>query len=83
MTLDYQGTSWQTREIFDQSYGAEPISLAANGFVKGFSAAIEGQKVGSTLLVTIPAEYAYGTDPAAHDLGGQTLLFVIEIKGVE
>ena len=42
VTLDYQGTSWQTREIFDQSYGAEPISLAANGFVKGFSAAIEG-----------------------------------------
>lgn len=82
VTLDYQGTSWETGEVFDQSYGSEPITLAANGFVKGFSAALIGQKVGSTLLVTIPAEYAYGADPDAHQLGGQTLLFLIEIKAV-
>jgi len=82
VTLDYQGTSWETGEVFDQSYGKQPITLAANGFVKGFSAALVDQKVGSTLLVTIPAEYAYGPDPAAHQLGGQSLLFLIEIKDV-
>lgn len=80
VTLDYQGTSWETREVFDQSYGKEPITLQANGFVKGFTAALVGQKVGSTLLVTIPAEYAYGADPAAHELGGQSLVFLIQIK---
>ncbi|MHA6668986.1 FKBP-type peptidyl-prolyl cis-trans isomerase [Homoserinimonas sp. A447] len=82
VTLDYQGTSWETREVFDQSYGKEPITLQANGFVKGFTAALVGQKVGSTLLVTIPAEHAYGPDPAAHELGGQSLVFLIEITGV-
>lgn len=82
VTLDYQGTSWQTREVFDQSYGKEPITLAANGFVKGFTAALVGQKVGSTLLVSIPAEHAYGADPAAHQLGGQSLVFLIEILDV-
>jgi FKBP-type peptidyl-prolyl cis-trans isomerase len=82
VTLDYQGTSWETGEVFDQSYGKEPITLQANGFVKGFTAALVGQKVGSTLLVTIPAEHAYGMDPAAHQLGGQSLVFLIEIKSI-
>lgn len=82
VTLDYQGTSWQTRELFDQSYGNQPITHAANGFVPGFTAAIVGQKVGAQLLVSIPAENAYGTDAEAHPLGGQALLFLIEIKGV-
>lgn len=82
VTLDYQGTSWKTGEVFDESYGKQPITLAANQFVKGFTAALVGQKVGSTLLVTIPAEFAYGEDAAAHDLGGQSLVFLIEIKDV-
>jgi peptidylprolyl isomerase len=82
VTLDYQGISWQTREVFDQSYGKQPITLQANGFVKGFTAAVVGQKVGSTLLVTIPAELAYGTNPEAHQLGGQDLVFLIQIRDV-
>lgn len=82
VTLDYQGTSWDTREVFDQSYGKTPITLAAGSFVPGFTAAIVGQKVGSTILVTIPPEYGYGTDPAAHQLGGKTLVFVVVIKSV-
>jgi peptidylprolyl isomerase len=80
--LDYQGTSWETGEIFDQSYGGDPIALPASQYVKGFSAAIIGQKVGSTLLVSIPPQYGYGTDPDAHALGGQTLVFVIEILSI-
>jgi peptidylprolyl isomerase len=80
--LDYQGTSWETGEVFDQSYGGDPIALPATQYVKGFSAAIIGQKVGSTLLVGIPPQYAYGTDPDAHPLGGQTLVFVIEILSI-
>ncbi|CAN5319916.1 FKBP-type peptidyl-prolyl cis-trans isomerase [soil metagenome] len=82
VTLDYQGTSWDTGEIFDQSYGKTPITLGASSFVPGFSAALIGQKVGSTILVVIPPEYAYGTDPAAHELGGQTLVFVLKIEAI-
>lgn len=80
--LDYQGTSWDTGEIFDQSYGKSPIALPAGQYVPGFTAAILGQRVGSALLVSIPPDLAYGTDPAAHPLGGQTLLFVIEILSI-
>ena len=75
--------SWETKTVFDQSFGKEPITIAVSGFVPGFSAALVGQKVGSTILVVIPPEYAYGTDPEAHALGGQTLVFLIDILATE
>lgn len=83
VTVDYQGTSWDTGEIFDQSYTrGEPSTFPATGVIKGFAAAMVGQKAGATVLVTIPPTYAYGTDPNAHDLGGQTLVFLIQIRKV-
>ncbi len=84
VTIDYQGTSWDTGEVFDQSYDrGEPSTFPVGGVIKGFAAALVGQKVGSTVLVTIPPEYAYGSDPSAHQLGGQTLVFLIKIHDVK
>lgn len=81
--IDYQGTSWETGEVFDQSYGSgSTASFATTQVIEGFGAALVGQKVGTTLIVSIPPQYAYGTDPAAHELGGQTLVFLIHIIGV-
>ena len=81
VTVDYQGISWETGKIFDQSYTrGEASTFPVGGVIPGFGAAMVGQKVGSTLLVTIPPKYAYGTDPAAHELGGQTLVFLIQIR---
>jgi peptidylprolyl isomerase len=82
VTIDYQGTSWTTGEMFDQSFDKTADTRPVNTYVPGFTAAIVGQKVGSTVLVTIPPEDAYGTDPAAHPLGGQTLVFVVVIEAV-
>lgn len=81
VTIDYQGISWNTGEIFDQSYTrGEPSTFPATGVIQGFAAAMVGQKVGATVLVTIPPQYAYGTDPSAHALGNQTLVFLIQIR---
>lgn len=81
VTVDYQGTSWNTGEVFDQSYtrGA-PSTFPVGGVVQGFAAAMVGQKVGSIVLVTIPPEYAYGPAGAGHKFSGQTLVFLIEIR---
>ena len=51
--------------------------------IQGFGAALVGQKVGTKLIVTIPPEYAYGTDAAGAELGGQTLVFLVEIEDTE
>ena len=84
VTLQYQGISWDTGEVFDESYArGEPATFPTDGVIQGFGAALVGQKVGTKLIVTIPPELAYGTDPAAHDLGGQTLVFLVEIEGTE
>lgn len=83
VTVHYQGTSWDTGEIFDQSYGGDPASFPTSGVIQGFSVAMVGQKVGSTVIVTIPPKYGYGEAGAGHELSGQTLVFLIEIEGVE
>ena len=78
-TANYQGTNWNTGEIFDQSYGKQPLTLATNQVVPGFGAALVGQKVGTKLVVSIPPDYGYGPEGSGHELSGQTLVFVIEI----
>ncbi len=81
VTLHYQGTSWDTGEVFDQSYGGEPAQFATDQVIQGFGAALVGQKVGTKLIVTIPPQYAYGTQESEQNpLGGQTLVFLVEIE---
>ena len=79
VTLDYQGTSWEDNTMFDQSYGKEPLTRPTSIYVPGFAAALVGQKIGTTLLVGIPAEYGYGTAETSNGLGGKTLVFLIHI----
>lgn len=79
VTVDYLGMSWNTGEVFDESFSTSPATFPTTGVVPGFAAALVGQKVGSTVLVTIPPIYAYGTNPNAAQLGGQTLVFLIDI----
>lgn len=81
VTVDYQGTSWKTGKIFDQSYGKTPATFATDQVVEGFGAALVGQKVGTRLIVSIPAKYAYAKGSSS-DLAGQALVFVIEIKAI-
>lgn len=82
VTVDYQGTSWNTKKIFDQSYGKAPVPFKTTEVVQGFGAALVGQKVGTRLVVTIPPKYAYGEAGSGQQLAGETLVFVVEIKSV-
>lgn len=78
--VHYHGVSWDTREVFDSSWTrGQAATFSLDGVVKGFAAAIAGQTIGSQVIAVIPPELAYGTDPAAHALGGQTLVFVVDI----
>ncbi|MRG59408.1 hypothetical protein GE115_05905 [Agromyces sp. CFH 90414] len=81
VSVKYQGLNWATKEIFDQSYPGEPAEFPTTGVIQGFGAALVGQKVGTKLIVTIPPEYGYGVEESENGLGGQTLVFVVEIEG--
>lgn len=80
--LQYYGVDWADGKSFDSSWmKGEPISIPGNTYVPGFVKALAGQKVGSQVLVVIPPALGYGEDPKAHELGGKTLVFVIDILG--
>lgn len=95
LVVDYLGQTWKPKaapsgdaagepNVFDNSYdrGAPAgFPIGVGRVIKGWDTALVGQKVGSRVLLSVPPEQAYGTDAKGHELGGQTLLFVVDLLG--
>ena len=81
--VNYTGITWDDGEVFDSTWGAEPASLTLDGVVPGFAQALEGQTVGSQVLVVIPPEDGYGDQAQGSIPAGSTLVFVIDILGLD
>jgi len=85
--IQYRGARWSTGELFDGGDtwdGGSPYSAATTGFVAGFQKALEGQTVGSQVLVVITPADGYGEGEINDsDLVGETLVFVIDILGAQ
>lgn len=79
--LQYVGVDWETGEIFDSSWAnGAPISSPGNAYIEGFTSAITGQKVGSQILMVIPAAQAYTVEGQEENpLYGKDLVFVVDI----
>lgn len=86
VTVHYVGMNWNTGEIFDESWArGAPATFNSRQVIPGFTAALEGHKVGSQVLVVIPPDQGYGSEGnAAAGIGGEdTLVFVVDILGVQ
>ncbi len=82
--VQYQGVSWDSGEVFDQSWGRAPATFSTSQVVQGFGDALVGQKVGSQVIAVLPPALAYGEAGASdHELAGQTLVFVVDILGTQ
>ncbi|MFT4123760.1 MAG: FKBP-type peptidyl-prolyl cis-trans isomerase [Microbacteriaceae bacterium] len=85
VTVDYTGVDWQSGEVFDSSWASgEAATFTTTGVVNGFRAALEGQTVGSTLMVVCAPVDGYG-DTGSSDgsiAGGDTIVFVLTIRSV-
>lgn len=82
--VHYTGVTFADGEGFDNSYdrGAPAeFPIGVGQVIPGWDEGLVGQTVGSRVLLVIPPEQAYGTDAEAHELGGQTLVFVVDILG--
>ena len=82
----YLGQTWDG-DVFDSSYDrGQPLDfqVGVGMVIRGWDYALVGQRVGSRLLLSIPAELGYGDRgvPQAGIAGGATLVFVTEILGV-
>lgn len=81
VSVCYMGVNGRDGSVFDSSYkrGA-PVEFSLTGVVPGFSKAIAGQRVGSTVAVAmIPADGYPQGNPAAGINAGDSLVFAIKI----
>jgi hypothetical protein len=79
----YTGIAWGEDEPFDSSWGKEPLSVDLESVVPGFADALRGQTVGSQILAVIPPDQGYGDADQGAIPGGSTLVFVIDILGLD
>jgi FKBP-type peptidyl-prolyl cis-trans isomerase len=81
--VNYKGTLLNGKE-FDSSYKrGQPAKFRVNGVVKGWTAALEKMKVGSKWDLYIPSTLAYGDAGPTSIEPGSTLLFEVELLGIE
>lgn len=83
VTVNYYGAVWGSDEPFDNSYDrGAPTSFGLNQVIPGWTIGLEGQRVGSRVLITIPPELGYGPSGGSSDgaIGAQdTIVFVVDI----
>ncbi len=84
VTVDYVGINGRTGREFDSSWGTgQPATfMLGSGMITGFNKALSGQTVGSRVVAAIPPKDGYGAqgNPQAGIQGGDTLVFVIDIR---
>lgn len=81
--VHYTGVNWNTGVIFDSSWErGEPATFNTREVIGGFTAALEGQTIGSQVLVVIPPDQL-GDTPPAGVTAGETVVYVVDILGVD
>ncbi len=82
--INYTGVTWAGRKVFDSTWqkGAS-AAVTLDAVVPGFAQALKGQTVGSQILVVIPPALGYGDKASSSIPGGSTLVFVIDVLGVD
>lgn len=91
VTLNYTGVLWKEKTVFDSSWAkGSPIALVAadgstteGGIIPGLAKALIGQTVGSQIVAVIPPEQAYGDQATSSIPANSTLVFVVDILGVD
>ena len=83
--VQYSGARWSNGEVFDSSWSkGAPTALVTSDVIEGYKPALEGQTVGSQVLVVIPPASAYGEGEINEDdLTGETLVFVVDILATQ
>ncbi|NYD55077.1 FKBP-type peptidyl-prolyl cis-trans isomerase [Microbacterium pseudoresistens] len=82
VVVQYLGVKWSDGTEFDSSWSrGAPAGFSTSGVVEGFRKALEGQQVGSQVVVKMPAADAYGekSDDNTSELAGEALVFVVDI----
>ncbi|MFI1396623.1 FKBP-type peptidyl-prolyl cis-trans isomerase [Streptomyces sp. NPDC020681] len=80
--VNYLGQAWDSDKPFDNSFDrGQPfdVAIGGGGVIEGWQKALDGQKVGSRLEVSIPPELGYGAQGQGEIKPNATLVFVMDI----
>ncbi len=81
--VHYLGVEYDSGEEFDSSWSrGQSINFPLAALIAGWQEGIPGMKVGGRRKLTVPPNKAYGPAGGGHRLSGQTLIFVIDLRGV-
>lgn len=81
--VDYTGVTWAEKTVFDSSWDRGAATFDLNSLIPGFSQGLAGQTVGSQVLIVIPPELGYGDQGSGAVPAGSTLVFVVDILGID
>lgn len=83
IALNYAGRVWGSDKEFDSSFKRKaPAVFGLSGLIRGWQIGLEGQKVGTVMVLSIPSALGYpkGT-PSGEIKPGDTIVFYIEVLG--
>ena len=81
--VHYHGTL-RDGTVFDSSrQRGEPISLSLDGVIPCWTEGVQKMQVGGTAELVCPSDLAYGDQGTGPIPGGATLMFEIELLGIE
>lgn len=84
VTVQYAGYLWADNTLFQSTWESnQPASFDVNKVVPGFKKGLVGQTVGSQVLIVIPPADGYGDQAQGSIPAGSTLVFVVDILGVD
>lgn len=77
ISADYAGWTWSDSKEFDSSFKTgKAATFSLQQVIPGWTQGLTGQKVGSTVLLTIPSTLAYGDDASSGRPTGPLVFFV-------
>jgi FKBP-type peptidyl-prolyl cis-trans isomerase len=85
--VNYYGVNGRTGRKFDESFSTgKPVAFNLAQVVPGFSKGLVGQHKGSRVVIAMPGQDGYdpmGGNPQAGIEVGDTLIFVVDLVGVQ
>ncbi|MFT3854284.1 MAG: FKBP-type peptidyl-prolyl cis-trans isomerase [Ilumatobacteraceae bacterium] len=87
VVVHYAGVAWSTGKEFDASWNRGStfgFKLGGGEVIEGWDRGVAGMKVGGRRRLTIPPHLGYGSRGAGGVIkGGETLVFVVDLIGVD
>jgi peptidylprolyl isomerase len=77
--VNYLGSVYRGKKPFDESYSKQPVEFPLSNVVPGWTYGLEGVKVGSRVLLSIPPELGYGDQAQSGIPANSTPYFVVDV----